>query len=170
MNFEQAVQYTIEEEGGFSDHPDDDGGATQYGISIGFMRLIDPDVTPQDIRDLSLDGAKAIYKHHFWDAVQGDNLPPALALVTFDMAVTSGQGDAAKTLQAVVGAYEDGIIGPKTIQAVNAVQVWGRAIQEYTTGRILHFADHHDFEVFGKGWVARALRMHDRALRIVRNG
>ena len=170
MSFEKAVQFTIEEEGGFSDHPDDDGGATKYGISIGFMRLIDPDVTPADIKDLNLEGAKAIYKHHFWDAVKGDSIPIPFALVTFDMAVTSGQGDAVRNLQAVAGALEDGIIGPNTLAAVNDIKSWTKGIREYTTNRLLHFANHHDFPVFGRGWTARTIRMHDRALGLIRNG
>ena len=170
MGFETAVQYTIEEEGGFSDHPDDRGGATKFGISIGFMRRIDPDVTTEDIAGLSLEEAKDLYKVHFWDRIRGDDLQPPMALLTFDMAVTSGQGDAVRTLQATVGAYEDGIIGPVTIGAAYYAPSWTRVVQDFSTRRVLHFSKLPNWAVFGRGWVARTFRMHDRALRMIRNG
>ena len=169
MSFLTICDATIHEEGGFSDHPDDDGGATKFGISLGFFRLLDPDSTPDDIRSLTLDGARAIYKEHFWRPIRGDDLPAAIALAVFDMAVTSGVGDAAKALQAAVGALEDGIIGSQTILALNAV-IMGRSVArvltEIHTIRLRKFASNDDFEVFGDGWFSRTLRIHALALRM----
>lgn len=170
MNFEKAIQYTIKEEGWFSDHPDDRGGATKFGISIGFMRQINPNVTTEDIAGLSLEEAKDLYKAHFWDRIRGDDLPMAMALLTFDMAVTSGQRDAVRTLQAAVGTYEDGIIGPVTIRTANESPIQTQVVQDFSTRRVLHFSKLPGWAVFGRGWVARTFRMHDRALRMVRNG
>jgi lysozyme family protein len=160
--FETFCEIVIREEGGYSDHPADDGGATKYGISIGFLRLIDPGVTKADIQDLTIDGARAIYREHFWRPIRGDDLPPALALLVFDMAVNSGVSDAAKALQASVGALEDGIIGSQTVAASNGTMLHPALIY-MTTARILHFAKLDDFPVFGRGWVARALRLNNLA-------
>ncbi len=66
----------------------------------------------------SLEDTRAIYRARYWDAVNGDGLgriSPRIALVCFDAAVQSGPGVAARTLQRVVRATPDGVVGPVTL-------------------------------------------------------
>lgn len=89
--FENAVNFVLRQEGGFNPH-DGKRGATNYGINS----QAHPDV---DVTKLTPDGAKAIYKKDYWDAIGGDNLPPATALIAFDAAVNQGLPTAQKMLE-----------------------------------------------------------------------
>ena len=61
MNFDIAFSRLIDSEGGLTDNPKDPGGLTKFGISQRSY----PDI---DIRNLTLDQAKAIYLRDFWDS------------------------------------------------------------------------------------------------------
>lgn len=84
-NFERALALVLQHEGGFSDHPSDPGGATMMGITqatLGAWR--GQPVTRADIRALSREEARAIYRIRYWNAVAGDELPAGLDLAAFD--------------------------------------------------------------------------------------
>jgi lysozyme family protein len=112
--FDRAMKFTLKWEGGLADNPADPGGLTNFGIA----KRSHPDV---DIANLTEEGAKEIYREDYWNKVHGDDLPPAIALAVMDYAVNSGVQRAAKTLQTIVGAGADGVIGPNTLKKMNAV-------------------------------------------------
>lgn len=87
--FEASVNFVIDQiEGGDAFVPDDNGrGATRWGINAS----ANPDL---DIRNLSRPAAVARYRRDYWNAIQGDTLPPALGLVAFDAAVNQGPENA----------------------------------------------------------------------------
>ena len=116
MNFETAFDLLITHEGGFSNHPDDPGGATMYGVTEQVARA---EGYTGAMRDLPLSFAKQVYRKRYWDACRCDQMPDALRYPLFDAAVNSGPGQAIKWLQAAVGVKADGAIGPVTQQAVN---------------------------------------------------
>ena len=105
MNFDLAVKLVIGFEGAYVNDPRDPGGETKWGIS----KRSYPDV---DIRNLSTDDAKQIYKMDYWDKMQCDKLPEGLRLAVFDCAVNQGISMAARTLQKLAGARMDGMVGP----------------------------------------------------------
>lgn len=110
--FERALAFTLRWEGGRSDHPDDRGGLTRYGISQRqFPEL--------DIERLTLEDAKAIYRLNYWEEIHGEELPAEVALALFDYAVHSGVRRAARALQRSSGSRPDGVVGPKTLAAVS---------------------------------------------------
>lgn len=84
-SFDQAVTQVLKHEGGYVNDPNDPGGETKYGIS----KKSYPNV---DIKNLTIDQAKAIYKRDYWDAVGADNLPPNVRYAAFDTAVNMGVG------------------------------------------------------------------------------
>lgn len=123
-NFDKALKFTLRWEGGYSNHPADKGGETNFGIThttynnyrqskglpMRSVRLIDS----QEVAD--------IYKWRYWQPAGCELLPPHLAMCHFDWAVNAGVNRAVRTLQQVVGTTSDGIIGPKTKAAIaNAV-------------------------------------------------
>lgn len=119
MNFDTAFERLIGHEGGYVSPEqaiknDDPGGETKFGIS----RRSHPG---EDIFNLTLERAKAIYLHEYWGPAGCDVVPATAAFDLFDMAVNSGAKQAAKTLQAAVGAVPDGVIGPRTLQAINSM-------------------------------------------------
>lgn len=112
ITFADYFEWLMRWEGeSFEDDPDDPGGRTKYGID----QRSHPGV---DIRNLTREEAKAIYRRDYWDAVKADELPAGLRLVVVDIAVNNGRGRAIKWLQQAVGVDADGRIGPKTLAAV----------------------------------------------------
>jgi lysozyme family protein len=87
-----TVNFILESEG--SEYVADDAGAgeSKYGITAQF----NPGV---DVKNLTREGAAQIYREKYWSAVDGDNLPPALAAVMADTAVNLGAGRAKELLQ-----------------------------------------------------------------------
>jgi len=111
ITFDDYFDWLMRWEGeSFEDDPDDPGGRTKFGID----QRSHPEV---DIRSLTREEAKAIYRRDYWDAVKADELPPGLRLVVVDIGVNNGKSRAIKWLQQAVGSDVDGRIGPKTLAA-----------------------------------------------------
>jgi len=120
-NADAAIRKILVHEGGYVNHPSDPGGATNKGITLAtFRRYIKPSGTIADLKALTTEQAVVVYKRQYWDAVMADSLPAGVDYAVADFAVNSGPSRAAKYLQAVVGAAQDGKIGPATLAAVNA--------------------------------------------------
>lgn len=149
MMFEDAVQLVINLEGGYVNHPNDPGGETKFGISKRSYPHI-------DIKSLTKEQAIAIYKQDFWDKCKIEKLPPPLRLIVFDCAVNQGQGTAIKLLQKAIRFDEDGVLGPKTLEAVHALPV-ELVIREYAKKRLNRYFDTKNFDVMGEGWVNRLM-------------
>lgn len=126
-SFDSALSFVLRWEGGYSNHPADPGGETYRGISRkwhpqwgGWSYLDERDPRPSwnqiysDLEPL----VSSFYHSQYWLPIRGDDLPPKIASTVFDWAVHSGVKTASKALQHLVGAKEDGVIGPKTILAV----------------------------------------------------
>jgi lysozyme family protein len=167
MIFDQICNIVLGTEAGFTDSPNDPGNwtggkvlsgelrGTKYGISAGAY----PDV---DIPNLTIDAARAIYRQDYWDKVAGDNLPPAVALVAFDGAVNSGVGRSARWLQAAVGAYEDGDIGPQTLASIKATVAKNGAdalCAELMAQRLVYDAALGNWKIDALGWARRVCRL-----------
>ena len=115
--FENAIDEILMNEGGYVNDPSDRGGETKFGIS----KRAYPNV---DIKNLTTDEAKVIYKRDYWDKIKGDDITDDLvALEIFDTAVNMGARTSSKLVQMVVGCHPDGIIGIKTLQKINSLDV-----------------------------------------------
>jgi lysozyme family protein len=145
--FDQCFDKLISHEGGYVNDPRDPGGETKYGIS----KRSYPQV---DIKALTLEAAKEIYKRDYWDRAQCDKLPPALAYLLFDAAVNSGIGQAIRLLQRALNLADDGILGPLTLATVQRVDP--EAVCARFLGQRLEFmAKLSAWEAFGRGWARR---------------
>ena len=123
----QIAEEIVAREGGYVNDPDDPGGATKYGVTIGTMRRLGLDLTGDgrvdvaDVRALSREQAVDIFITHYFERPRIAEMPAALQPSLFDMYVNAG-GNAVKILQRLlvdmgypVGV--DGVIGPQTIGA-----------------------------------------------------
>ena len=134
--FDYAVYIVLHHEGGFVDHKSDPGGATNFGISLRYLQAQkiaagdfdgDGDIDAQDIAAMSRTDAKKLYKSGFWTPNKCDDIKSNLiATKVFDMAVNMGSRQAWKLTQRACGVRgvtlkDDGIVGPKTIAAVNSL-------------------------------------------------
>jgi len=133
--FDVAVQVVIEHEGGYVNHPSDPGGATNFGVSLRFLKSLgvaigdlddDGDVDDADIKLITLGFARSIYKQCWWDKYSYHRITnKGVAIKLLDFAVNMGHTRAVINLQRAVRAasgialINDGILGNKTIRAVN---------------------------------------------------
>ena len=128
----EIAEEIVAREGGFVDDPDDPGGATKYGVTLGTLKGLGMDLTRDgqvntaDVHALSRAEAVNIFIRHYFDRVGIAMLPPEVQPSVFDMYVNSG-ANAVKVLQRMLArmGFEcsaDGVIGPQTVQAASAAQ------------------------------------------------
>ena len=146
-DFDKAFERVIGHEGGYVNDPRDPGGETKYGIS----KRAYPNV---DIKNLTLDQAKEIYRRDYWNRLHLDELPVAVRFDLFDAAINSGVSAAAKFLQRAAGTAADGVIGKLTIAAANGMDPQ-RLDKRLSGYRLQYLCDLFTFPTFGKGWVRR---------------
>jgi lysozyme family protein len=149
MRFEVAVKHVLKFEGGYVDDPLDPGGETKFGIS----KRAYPDL---DIKNLTKQEAREIYRRDYWDKVSCDELPAKLRLIVFDAAVNHGVQWAARNLQSLTDVKIDGHVGPVTLEAVNKLDV-RKALARYAVKRQDFYWQNRMFFRFGKGWITRLL-------------
>ncbi|MBU2935293.1 MULTISPECIES: holin-associated N-acetylmuramidase [Pacificibacter] len=124
---QQIANDIIAREGGYVDDPDDLGGATNFGVTIGTLRRLGIDndgdgrVTSSDVRMLTRAQARDIFVEHYFSGPRIDELPPVLHATVFDMYVNAGT-NAVRILQRLLvdmgqSIVVDGQIGPQTIEA-----------------------------------------------------
>jgi lysozyme family protein len=147
MDFDQAFERLIGHEGGYVNNPKDPGGETKYGIS----RRSYP---AEDIANLTLERAKAIYLRDYWGPAGCDAVPDGLKFDVFDAAVNSGVTTAIRLLQGAAGVAQDGIVGPLTLQALNSVPA-PRLVARFNGFRLAFMAATPQWDTFGRGWARR---------------
>ncbi len=168
-NFDRALSATLKHEGGWADHPKDPGGATNRGITLAtFRRLVKPGATKADLKAITTEQVAAVYRKGFWSQVLADQLPGGVDFAVFDYAVNSGPVRAVKALQALVGAKADGVVGPKTIAAVNAVANIDELIEDLCAQRLAFVKRLSTWPTFGKGWERRIAAVRKLALEMAR--
>ncbi len=171
--FKIAITQTLAHEGGFVDDPTDSGGATNWGISLRFLRKVaggdidmDGDIDADDIREITREQATELYYKHFWKKYHCDALPEPLAIKFFDLCVNMGPGQATRLLQEALNCCRykvvvDGIMGQDTISIANLVTT-PEAVVSALRARALGFyrelmAKKPELNKYRKGWERRAL-------------
>jgi len=145
MDFDQAFDRLMGNEGGYVNNPADPGGETNWGIS----KRSYPNV---DIANLTRDGAKAIYLTDFW-APLGD-LHPAIKFQALDFGVNSGIQTAIRKLQAAIGVADDGHWGPVSAAKATSMNL-SDVLMRFAAQRLLFMASLSSWPDFGKGWARR---------------
>lgn len=151
MIFNEAFKIVIGHEGGYVNDPKDPGGETKYGISKRAY-------PSENIKALTLERAKELYKRDYWDKVQAEKLPKQIRLAVFDAAVNSGISQTIKWLQRAVGVVDDGIFGPATARAVLNADPYKTAAS-ILGQRLMFMTSLQTFDRFGKGWARRIAQL-----------
>ncbi|WP_288076007.1 glycosyl hydrolase 108 family protein [Pseudomonas sp.] len=151
MNFDEAFDRLIGHEGGYSDHPSDPGGRTMFGVT---ERVARSHGFTGDMRSLTRDEAKRIYRADYWEPVRAEELPQQVRFDVFDGAVNSGVKQSIKWLQRAANVTDDGIIGPKTLAAVSA-QTPDRLAKRYNGFRLEFMTGLANWPSFSRGWARR---------------
>lgn len=147
MTFDEAFERLIGHEGGYVNHPADPGGETKFGITKRTY-------PGEDIKGMTLDRAKAIYRRDFWGPAGCDSVPDGVRFDLFDAAVNSGVKTAVKLLQRAAGIDADGVIGPRTMQAISSTP-GPRLVARFNGHRLAMMTDLSTWASFGKGWARR---------------
>lgn len=151
MNFEHAYDRLRGHEGGYSNHPSDPGGPTNHGVTQKVARAHG---YLGDMRDYPLALALEVYRQDYWAACRADELPEAVRFDVFDGAVNSGVSQSVRWLQRAAGAEADGIIGPATLKAANAIPGAVLAAR-YNGHRLMFMAGLKNWNSFSEGWARR---------------
>ena len=153
--FETCLDNVLKHEGGFVNHPSDPGGMTNLGVTKKvYEKWVDREVSEEEMRGLTRDDVKDIYKKNYWDRCQCDELPIGVDYVVFDMSVNHGVGRASRFLQKIVGATVDGAIGDEPLGKVK-VMARSEIIENLCSTRETFYRKLKTFDVFGKGWLRR---------------
>lgn len=182
-NFEPCFKFTLGEEGKYSNTRRDPGNwssgrvgegrfiGTCWGISapvllawVGPNKA--PSITSQDMKNLPIATAKAIYQRNYWALVRGDELPAGLDLAVWDFGVNAGVERSIEMFQDSMGVESDGDFGPETMAAIDKFQL---------SALISNLIDWHDwfyrqdpyFSEFGEEWLGRQQRLREASLAMM---
>ena len=162
-NFEQCLALLLKSEGGYTDNPKDPGGRTNLGVTQKVWESwVGHGVTEAEMRALGPQDVAPLYKSNYWDKIGGDSLPLGIDYATFDMAVNSGVGRAAKTLQQVLGVGADGQVGQATINACEAANP-REVATAVCEARLAFLQSLPTYGTFGKGWARRVSEVESAA-------
>ncbi|MDY0124499.1 glycosyl hydrolase 108 family protein [Sulfurimonas sp.] len=153
-NFNNSIDKVLVSEGGYVNDPNDRGGETKFGISKRAYPHI-------DIKNLTTDEAKAIYKQDYWDSIKGDEINSDLvAYEIFDTAVNMGSRTASKLAQVIIGSHPDGIIGVQSLAKLNEINE-ELFLVKYKLAKIARYAYlvkiRPENKKFLFGWINRVL-------------
>ena len=126
-NVKLLLPFILSWEGGFVNDPLDKGGATNKGVTIatwkrcGYDKDGDDDIDVDDLRLISKDDVlNRVLKPHYWDKWKADQIKSqSVANILVDWVWGSG-ANGIKIPQKLLGLTVDGIVGPKTLAAVNS--------------------------------------------------
>lgn len=161
-DFAPAFEAMIRNEGGYVLHdvPGDRGGQTYAGIA----RKMNPQWPGWALIDRGQEVPAAMvrefYKVNYWDPIKGDRISSQVVAQTiFDFHVNAG-AVARKLAQLVVGATPDGVIGDKTLAALNAYDE-AKFVMAYALVKIARYRDivtrDRSQMKFLLGWINRTL-------------
>ena len=145
----------------------DPGGATAWGVTHETWEdARGSGLVSGDLADASRAGLATVLRTNYYDRCHCDQLSPGPDLAVFNMAMLSGDGEAERILQIVLGVTVDGVIGPITLAAANAMDPTV-LIEALTTRDEAFFASLPGARYFQRGWDRRADDCRVAALAMV---
>jgi len=157
MSLSKALEFTLRWEGGYANHPADHGGPTNRGITQAtydaYLKSIG--AQPHSVKEIHDEEVEAIYRVNYWNSCRCDEVPWPLSLAVFDCAVNSGPRQSVRLLQQAAGnLIIDGVIGPKTIAACQALPA--SKVVDQREDFVRRIVEHDPTQqVFLRGWLSR---------------
>lgn len=182
-NYSAIHEATLVYEGGYVNHPDDPGGATNFGVTQAVYDAYRKRTgwTPRPVRQITSEEVSSIYRSQYWDRIMGDALPSGPDHAIYDFAVNSGVSRAVKFTQRIVGVEADGVMGNITLAAIKAYDPVA-LVGELCEARMAFLRRLKHWPTFGKGWTRRVMGdtpgaqewgdfgVIDRATKLARGG
>ena len=159
VNFEECTAWVLVHEGGYVNHPDDPGGATNKGVIQrtydGYRRRMGQPT--RSVRFITMEEVLDIYRDQYWNLVRADQLPSGLDYAMYDFAINSGPKRAVQFIQRLVGVEADGIMGNVTVGAILAKNDYESLISDLCYKRWNWLKTLRHWKTFGKGWTRRVM-------------
>jgi lysozyme family protein len=165
--YDEALRRLLVHEGGYTNHPSDPGGPTNFGITIhDYRKYLKPSATAADVRAMKLDEAKTIYRTKYWNAQRCDHLPAGVDYSVFDYGVNSGFGRSGKVLRRVVGLPDTThVVTDEVLRAV-ARRDPKAIVVAINDERLAFLKRLKTWPVFGQGWGVRVAGVRAVSLRM----
>ncbi len=169
VSYAQALDALLIHEGGYSNHPADPGGPTNWGITLNDARRYwKGDASADDVRQMPQNVARKIYRERYWNALRCDELPAGVDYAVFDYGVNSGIGRAGKVLRRVLDLPDNtSTVTDDVIEAANAADA-PRMVSTICAERMAFLKNLRTFPVFGRGWTRRVKSVEATALAMAR--
>jgi lysozyme family protein len=163
--YDVCLPLLLAHEGGYTNHPSDPGGPTNFGITISdYRKHAKPGAIAADVRAMTVDEAKRIYRARYWDAQRCDELPAGLDYAIFDYGVNSGIGRSAKVLRRLLGLPDHpGVVSDDVIAAARAADAM-TLVAKICDERLRFLRALRTWPVFGRGWGRRVAEVKATAL------
>lgn len=163
-DFKKAFDFLMDNEGGWSNHKNDRGGATKFGITKRtYSSFLGHEASDGEVFCMTQEIAQAVYMKLFWFAMKLDGVEnDAVATAIFDQGVNRGPKTVIKDVQRILGCTQDGVNGPQTTKLINEGEA-SSLIKNISQGAL--YAYHKICEkdptqnVFIKGWTNRANKL-----------
>ncbi len=164
-NYENCLRRLLAHEGGYTNHPSDPGGPTNFGITIfDYRKYVKPNATAADVRAMTVEEAKTIYRARYWDAQRCDELPAGVDYVVFDYGVNSGTGRSGKVLRRALNLPDQSsTVGDAVVAAARAADAKALVVA-ICDERLRFLQSLKTWPVFGAGWSRRVAEVRSAAL------
>jgi lysozyme family protein len=163
--YEACLARLLAHEGGYTNHPADPGGPTNFGITIhDYRRYVKPGASAADVKAMTTDEAKAIYRAKYWDAQRCDELPAGVDYAVFDYGVNSGIGRSGKVLRRMLKLADNTSAVSDAVILAACARDAGQLIGAICDERLRFLKSLKTWSVFGKGWGRRVAEVRAAAL------
>lgn len=169
-SYEMALTRLLKDEGGYTDHPSDPGGPTNFGITLNDARRYwKGNATADDVRALPQSVARRIYRERYWNALRCDELPAGVDYAVFDYGVNSGIGRAGKVLRRVLKLSDRTSVVSDDVIAAASGRTASDLVNAICAERIAFLKSLKTFLAFGRGWTARVNGVRAAALAMAQS-
>ena len=170
-SFETCLPLLLAHEGGYTNDPRDPGGPTNFGVTIfDYQKYVKRDATAADVRTMTVEDAKRIYRTRYWDAQRCDELPAGVDYAVFDYGVNSGIGRSGKVLRRVLGlSGKTSLIDDHVVSSARTANT-RTLIAEISAERLRFLQSLRTWRTFGNGWARRVADVQATALFLAAHG
>ena len=136
--FDEAMDYIFDVEGGYVNHPNDPGGATNMGITQSSYNDYRKrkNLPKKDVKSLTKEEAKKIYYEDYWLPVVKPEMTKKMALAAFDGEINLGNSVNSKLLKKS-----------------------GGNVEKYLELRLENYSNDKNQASFGEGWNNRIKKL-----------
>jgi lysozyme family protein len=172
ISFDDALKFVLEQEGGYSNHPADKGGATNKGIIQSEYNRYrrDKNLSIRSVKDIEDKEVKEIYETQYWDKIRAQYIKAPLGLVLFDTAVNFGVGGCIRRLQKALNLPVTGTWAQNISDVIHTCDA-GKVALDICKLRMewRNYVSQQDpsQKAFLKGWLNRDNRLASEVKRMI---